>query len=238
MSDGCPPRLMLELAIHGELDPDATRDHGAHLASCPSCAAALAQLRGEAERYRASPAAVQLRRLLIERAARRPTRSRSPWLRALWLAAPLAVAAGWLLVPRAGPTDFAWKGRGVLRLSVRRDGAQRAWDGRALQPGDVVQLAWSAPTAGHLAVFFRAASGEVTLLYPASGSASAPVAGGAVVSVGDALRADAAIAGGHLWWYFSEASFPVAPLVGDVQRDRAPPAGAFAGEAQKVELPR
>jgi hypothetical protein len=222
MSEDCPaiPPLALELILTGQAPPGPRMQSLVeHVQSCPRCAEKLAEGRAAGARWTGSAQAAALRARLSP--ARRPRRQ---WL----LIAPLAAAAAlliWWRAPR--PEGFQPKGQG-LGLAVRHGGATTLWDGRPLARGDVVQLVWSAPRAGHLAVLAQAADGTVSVVHPEGRSEGASVPPGVDQPLGRSLTVESGL---RLWTVFSPGPFPLAPLVAEL-RGR----GALAGTPIVLEV--
>jgi hypothetical protein len=192
VTGGCLSEFRLDKLMANELDVAAAASARAHVDGCGDCAARLAALTADRDRFRADLAAKSpppAARPAI--AARRRRRLHRAALPALGLAA--AAAAAFLLWPRRvvddGPpsTETVARQSGVrrkgglaLRFYVRRDGGVTAGaSGDVLAPGDEVRFSISSDRPGYLVVGSVDAGGHVTIFVPeATATRAAPVDAG------------------------------------------------------------
>jgi hypothetical protein len=211
----CPPPLLLERALAGELTKRERLAWSKHLSECAVCKAKLAEMSRVGAEFMAGSAA----RVIAERlgAAEPASRATSGVRRlrgaALALAAiVLAGIVGGLVrsVLSTGP-DLVPKGTGVLALWVEQTGGRAGpWDGRsAIAAGARVELTWSSAAAGHLLVVGVERSGERSVLFPKGGSRAAEVPAGARQRLGFSLVFGPSLEGARLSAFFSSASFTI-----------------------------
>jgi hypothetical protein len=204
------PPLAFELVLAGERPGPHAAAWFLHIDGCPRCQGRLAEARAAGERWTV--------------AAVRPER---PGLRRRWwmVAPALGVAAALLLLLLPRRPEWQPKGAPALTLLVKRGAATTRWEGGALRAGDAVQLLWTAPRAGHLAVLARDRHGAVTIVHPEESATTAPIAAGVDQPLGRSLIITAASDGLQLWTVFLDRPAPLAPLA-DELRVHAALAGA------------
>lgn len=181
-------QLTLTRLRAGELTAAEENGVSTHLAACPECAAKLEQAEDEAARFE-----VRVPFARFEAGVRGKLHQPSPLRRRLaWLLPALSLAVAGLaalvavppeLLRTADPGANRVKGGGPeLTLAIAAaDGAQRAARAGTPEPlatGDRVRIGYSAGTYRFVLAASVDAAGEVTPLYPESGS-SVPAAKGA-----------------------------------------------------------
>lgn len=187
--DGHFSVLRLEQIALGEHPTDA-----AHLADCRVCQARLAAIQAaEARRDTTLPSALRARASVAPPRAARP----GPWLAA---AAVLLFGLGawWRLAPTPTPTpqippsEFAPRGGFVFEVHVH-DGqhSRLAREGEPVKTGDRLGFRVQSQVDGHLMIVGRDADRSEYLCYPqAERWRSVPIAGGAAVTLDEAIELD------------------------------------------------
>ncbi|RMG19889.1 MAG: DUF4384 domain-containing protein [Deltaproteobacteria bacterium] len=169
-----PGELDLTRLHIGELSPEEARRLRAHLETCAACQEQLAKARRVYERF---PREIPYERFAagVERAVRAAD-ARRPRRRRLLPAATVlaAAAAGLLLVLNLGriaPTHRV-KGGAEVDLYVGGDGHTRTAATREmLAPGERIRIQYKPGEWSYLTVVSIDESGEVSPLYPVSGTA-------------------------------------------------------------------
>ncbi len=175
-----PSRHVAELALRcyraGEFPPEAGAELDRHLAACPSC---RAKMRALVEEQRAFEREIPFERFAggVERAQRVPRqRPRRAWI--LGLAGVVAAAALALFFVRTSSHGYnRLMGSSVeatARIASTDASIQRIappGSQEVLEPGDRVRLGYKTVDARYLAAVSVDDSGNVTPLYPESGSA-------------------------------------------------------------------
>ncbi|HTE56381.1 MAG TPA: DUF4384 domain-containing protein [Kofleriaceae bacterium] len=104
----------------------------------------------------------------------------------------------------------------------------------AVEPGDRVQLSYTAPEAGFVAVVGRDQAGHVTLYYPAGGTASAPAAAGTGIPLPFSIELDAAPGDEIVQVIWCRDPVPLVPLANGPAPPPGPPARCAAAELRLV----
>jgi hypothetical protein len=224
----CPPDLMLEEYLLGDLSPDSA--YRSHITACERCTARLSAMRSTGEAYMKGEAAEQLRGRLRELDKARAHGRRSLWW---WSAvAPLAAAAAWFALYRAPqPGDLVAKGGTTVELFVGHEGRVLPWTGGALAPGDALQLSWTSATAGYVAVIGRDEKGGTVRWFPSDDPASRLEPG--TRTFGDSLRFDSQFSG-TIYVLVADGPFSTRPLEEAIREGRDP---AFRGETLELRVP-
>jgi len=157
-----PSQYALDRVALGEPPPPAL---GEHLATCPRCAAAVA------ERGRPAEAPAWLARLGAPRPARTPRRT--PWR--AWIMVPAlaaAAVAGVLVIGNlrepsiGGDEDLRPKGAPRIALYVKRGEAVSTWDGRSpVRPDDRLRVGVRSGGYAHVSVASLPDAGAPQVLY-------------------------------------------------------------------------
>jgi hypothetical protein len=178
---GCPTDLELEAVIATE--EAALAAHGAHLKDCEHCAARLGWMRDAAQAFN-----MVVFPSTREKVVRRIMGGSWPgwwkWLVPLPIAAATAAAAIVLLVrpPEPEPDYVGVKGLGgpALEVYVGEAGPEgkvrRLVDGDRVHPGDGLRFVAQAP-GKRVFIVTVDARGQVSKLYPASGTEPVPASG-------------------------------------------------------------
>jgi hypothetical protein len=238
----CPSDYQLDLWLAEELTPRDQVPLRLHLASCAHCTARLERASAEQERLPqqrplpASPAAEILAPVVPLRPRRRPARWFVPGGAGLAMAAGVALllARGEPPARSAAPTTRS-KGGFQVDFVVARAGARdlepHAGQPAAVQqsgqrdaevrPGDRIQLLYSSPRPGHLAVLGRDGSGATAIYYPAGG-APEPVPAGQRVPLSHSIALDAVPGQERLYVLFCTAPVALEPLRARLAGDGTP----------------
>jgi hypothetical protein len=179
----CPSDLELELLLRS---PGGEPEH---LLACDRCTARLAELRrlGDEFHREVFPATVEA---VVAGATRRARPRLAPWLVPL---AALAAAAGVALVRVGGPPSgyLGLKGPGLELVAYARGvgGAHPLADGAEVAPGAGLRFQVRPARACRLWIVSADADGQVSRIYPSTGTEGAELPGGkpAVLPGGAAL---------------------------------------------------
>jgi len=173
----CPSDLELERVLR---EP---RRGAAHVFGCPRCGERLAELRrlGEEFERRVFPATVEA----VVAGAARPARFRAgPWLAPL---AAAAVAAGVALIRTGGPpaSYLGTKGPALDLVAYARgaDGTQVLADGAQVPSGAGLRFRVRSAHACRLWIVSADAAGQVSSIYPATGTQGAELPAGEPVTI-------------------------------------------------------
>ncbi len=211
----CTSALRLDRLLAGELPVAEADDLRGHLAGCPRCAAALAELTAARD---AAPPPLRLVAPGREVAAPAPRRAARRWAATAVAAAALAAAA--VIAVRPGLEGERTKGAAAPAWSafVLHDGAvRRAGPGEVVAPGDALRFAVTAPAPGYVAVLSLDPVGRASVYYPA-GAEAAPVAGGGEVALPLATRLDATVGEERLFGLSCPAPVTLEPLRAELER--------------------
>lgn len=217
---GHPRRLELERLAMGEQS-----EAQAHVAGCPECSAAVAELAAQARAFVArTPATVLLDRLSARR---------QPWWRR-WAAALVLVPATAALVlffARSPEPEARLKGSG-LEISVTRAGMTAPLlSSQRPRPGDRLTFVFQAPAAGHLILVDVERGRAPAVFFPFGAQGSAPIPPGRSV-LPDAVELDSAQEDEWLLAVFSTRALSLAEVTASL--DGGVP--TFSCEGCAVEL--
>lgn len=229
----CPSPFALEKFVHGE----TTSRLDDHVRHCPRCSQRLNDMARQGEAYARSAEARRLRRELEAREA--PERLPSDWGQRLrrglvWGLASAATAAAVFFAIAPAPIDdpspegFVAKGGGVLRVIHQQGHVKEDWTDRDLRTRDALQLVWSAPESGFLAILGQTPT-AVDVLFPEVGDQAASVRSGPQRPLGGSVIADAPTADLQLWAFFSPEPFSIRPLEEALRRRETP---SFDGQTR------
>jgi hypothetical protein len=182
----CPAPEELLRSELGELVTHRANDIARHVATCAACIQRQRAQRALFEELAAPPAlplsdgafveGVLRRRDLTDRTATGSPRNSLPW--AVGLAAVVAMAAAWAIVPRLGQHEGTFTARGAKHetsevafvevLRVRANGLEPI-RGTTLHPGDGINVRYTNPSKlpRYLMVFVLDSQREVHWIYPA-----------------------------------------------------------------------
>ena len=172
MSGRCPS----ELALEQHLLAPGTSKIAAHVQGCARCEARLAVMARQGEEFNRFVFPATLDAVVAPQ--------RAPWLRWLFVAAPVAAAAGVLLLvlrPAAEPPpDYTGSKGAQLSLTIYGagpDGAQELTSGAAVRTEASLRFRVRAARPCYLWLLSIDDGGQVSRLYPRDGIAGAQVQG-------------------------------------------------------------
>jgi hypothetical protein len=182
MTGRCPSELALEQHL---LAPAASKI-AAHVAGCARCEARLSVMAKQGEEFNrfVFPATVDA---VVEP-------KRAAWLRWLLFAAPVAAAAGVLLVvlrpvaePPPGYTGSKGAELSLALFSAGPDGARSLTSGAAVHPEATLRFRVRAARPCNLWILSLDDAGQVSRIYPRDGAAGGPFVGAAELPGGAVL---------------------------------------------------
>jgi hypothetical protein len=183
----------------GNLTPALVDQVREHVAGCPRCAARGAALHAAHRRFVDAPPPL-----------------RAPPVRAWRLMVPaFAVAAAALAFVLVGEEREATRMKGGFAVTVfagRGGDAVPLGAGDAIFPGDRLQLSYSAPRNGHLAVLAIDGAEHVEAYFPSSAT-TWPAAAGDRIALPTSTELDDVRGEERLWIVFCDRPQPLAPLI-------------------------
>lgn len=186
----------------GHLAPALAAEARQHAAACPSCATRGAALEVAHRRFVAAPPSL--------RARPRPARAR---LAPALATAAVAIAAVFWLAAREPREPIRSKGGFAVTAFAGRDGdAVPLGAGDPIFPGDRLQLSYSAPRAGYLAVLAVDGAGQVNVYFPAHGITAWAAAAGHRIALPSSTELDGVVGEERVWVAFCDQPQPLAPL--------------------------
>jgi hypothetical protein len=145
---------------------------------------------------------------------------------------PAAAVAGAALLWQRPASDGTLTAKGGgLEVTLQRGSTVGPLGAVPLQAGDLLQLSWSSPTGGYVAVFATEADGRVEQIYP-RGALAAPVPTGPHQPLGGSLKVDGKNLVLHA--FFASEPFSLAGLEGPLRRGEIP---SLKGLHRILELP-
>ena len=183
----------------GSLAPALVDQVRHHAAACSSCAARGAALDAAHRRFIAAPPPLRASRVHAWRV----------------MVPAFAVAAAALVVVLVGGEREATRmkgGFGVTVFAGRGRDAVPLGAGDAIFPGDRLQLSYSAPRDGHLAVLSIDGADRVEAYFPSS-ETTWPAAAGHQIALPVSTELDDVLGDERLWIVFCDRPRPLAPLI-------------------------
>ena len=164
-----PSRFMLERFCVGDLAPSEERATASHIDECAGCTTRVAWFREQVEQELEALPPETFKAQLSERKSRgeRLASRRSAWISAGAVA--MAMAAAFVLVPRATTSDIALKGAGV-QVHRNRGGVAKLMEADdRIRSGDALRVVVTLPHAAPIDAWFVDAKGRVDRLLDRAG---------------------------------------------------------------------
>ncbi len=224
LQEYCVSNLQIDRWLVDELEADEKRRFDEHCAMCLACRRRRGELAATARAFAAASPPLEVLSAAPPRTARRWSRA------AAGAAAALAMAAAALLLMRpegaGAPPQVASSTRSKgsearLEVVLASEGAQRLIDsGAVVHPGDLLQLRYTSPRSGYLAVLGRDQTGMISAYYEADGHAAAIVAG-SEIALSNAIELDDTLGTETLYGFFCADPVAIKALRGVLEAQPA-----------------